>query len=345
MGNSNLIPVILKPDYKTFYNIPKIYSYDNLNFFIVIGGRGIGKTTGLSYQVISNYNKRGSEFVYVRRYIQEIKKTKELFNSIAKGITTRGRANGAYEYIFKKKRIGYCIALTSQSTVKSGLDFTKVDTMIFDECILPRGGAYRYLGNEIEMFLELVSTVFRARKGYKVFLLGNNADIFNPYWDYFKIPTFNDIYIDKERHLYCEKAKNSAQLLELEKETPLYKLTQGTQYWEYHYNNEVLVHGRMPRIVPKPMKMSLLCRIVLNEYTLNIYRVKLTNIYVEARNKVIKDKYSYVIIENGVVNQYYAGIYKKSDIRAFILAMFYDGGDSYESPLAYGLLSTFVELI
>lgn len=341
----NKIPMLLTLDYKTFLNVPRLYSYPNLHFYIIIGGRGIGKTTGLSAQVISNYNKRGKEFVYVRRYMEEIRKTKELFTPVAKGVTTRGIAKGAYEYIYNKKRIGYCIALTAQNTIKSGLNFTNVDTMIFDECILPRGGLARYLNDEITLFLELVSTVFRARKDYKVFLLGNNADIFNPYWEYFNIPNFKDIYIDKSRCLYCEKAKNSPQLLEIEEETPLYKLTQGTTYWDYHYNNEILSSGRTPNVIPKPMKLTLICRLVLNVYTLNIYRYKVDNIYVELKEKKIKDSYTYVITENNNANQFFVNLYRKSDAKKFIDAMYYDGGDYYDSQKAFALLTTFMEMI
>lgn len=339
------IELLIKPDYRTFFNVPRLYSYPEIHVYTVIGGRGIGKTTGLSVQVINNFNKRGEEFVYVRRYITELKKAKGLFDPIAKDVKVKGISHGAYEFTHSKRRIGYGLALTAQQTFKSGMDFSRVTTFIFDECILPRGGAYRYLENEIEMVLELISTIFRARKNYKIFFLGNNADIFNPYWEYFKIPNFQKNYIDKARGLYCEKAKNSAKLLQIEQETPLYKLTLGTNYWEYHYNNEVLFSGKKAKVIPKPMKATLLCRIILNEYTLNIYRYKYDNIYVESRTKVIKDEYAYTIIENSEPNQYYVKVFRNSDVRKFIDSMFYNDGDAYDSEKTYALMSTFMDLL
>ena len=339
------IPLVISPDYTTFFAVPRMYSYKGVNVYIIIGGRGIGKTTGFGVQCICNYNKRGEEFAYMRRYITELKKTKGLFDPIAKGVTVKGLSHGAYQFMANKKRIGYGLALTAQQTFKSGMDFSKVTTLIFDECILPRGGAYRYLENEIEMVLELISTVFRTRKNYKVFLLGNNADIFNPYWEYFNIPNFEKNYIDKERGLYCEKAKNSAKLLEIEMDTPLYKLTKGTAYWDYHYNNEVLTKNKHVRIIPKPMKCTLLCRSVLNGFTLNIYRHKLDRIYIEYRDKIIKDEYSYMIMEDGVLNIYYGNLYKKSDAKKFIDAMYYGDGDDYDSQKSKALMDVLMDTL
>ena len=93
--------------------------------------------------------------------------------------------------------------------------------MIFDEAILPRGGSYRYLDNEIEMLFELISTVFRDRTDYRIFILGNNADIFNPYFDYFSIPPFERSYIDVDRGLYCELAKDMPKAIECKSYMPV----------------------------------------------------------------------------------------------------------------------------
>ena len=99
---------------------------------------------------------------------------------------------------------------------------------------------YKYLPDEIHAFFELVSTITRTRKNYKIIIIGNNADIFNIYFDYFKVPSFDGIYVDKTRGLYCELSKINPDLLKVEQETPLYKLVNGTPYGEYHYNNKPL---------------------------------------------------------------------------------------------------------
>ena len=338
------IELKIKPDYKKYVNVNRWFSYP-CAFYLIIGGRGIGKTTGLNIWNIGDFIKNGNEFLYVRRYITELKKTKTMFDPIINNsVTVQGLSHGLFEWRVGKTRIGYGGALTAQQTFKSGVDFSKVTTLVYDEAILPRGGSYRYLENEIEMLFELISTVFRDRVGYRVFILGNNADIFNPFFDYFKIPKFDKQYIDVERGLYCELAKNSAVLLEAEQQTPLYKLTKGTQYWEYHYNNKVLTVENT-RIGPKPMNSQLICRLIINEYTLNIYRYKISEMFVELRNKKIKDSYSFVILENDEANRHYIKEYREADLSKFIRMAYFTGNALFENDKADALFKIFLESV
>ena len=343
-----LVPMklLIKPDYEKYINVNRWFSYNDINFYVIVGGRGIGKTTGLGIHVLQDWIKDGSEFVYVRRYIKELQKAKGFLAPIGNPEPkVIGLSTGAMAWVHNKKRIGYGLALSSQQSFKSGFDFRNVKTLIYDEAILKRGGMYRYLDNEVEMLFELISTIFRDRTGYRIFILGNNADVFNPYWQYFKIPRFERNYIDKERGLYCEMGSNSPVLLEAEKQTPLYKLTQGTAYFKYHYENEILGHKNEIRIAPKPMKCQLLCRLVANEYTLNIYRVKIDEIYVEIRDKVIKDEVSFVIMSDMELNYYHVQELRNMDVFKFISHMYYLDGAIYESELAYAVMSNVMELL
>lgn len=344
MEKSNKTPIVLKikPNFKKYVNVNRWMSFDGISFYLIIGGRGIGKTTGLDIWNVGDFKKNGNEFVYTRRYINELKKTKSMFDPILNKVEVRGLSHGLFQWEVNKTRIGYGCALTAQQTFKSGVDFTKVNNLIYDEAILPRGGSYRYLDNEIEMFFELISTVFRDRTGYKVFILGNNADIFNPYFDYFNIPPFEKTFIDKERGLYCEMAKNSAELLEAEKATPLYKLTKGTQYFDYHYNNKVLINTTA-RICPKPLNVQLIARIIINDLTLNLYRHKISDIFVELRDKKIMDNYSFVIYENEKPNYHYIKELKGSDLFKFIHASYYMGNTMFETEKTAAVYTMFID--
>lgn len=342
MAKTDEIVLKIKPNFTKYVNVNRWFSYDGVSFFLIIGGRGIGKTTGLNIWDIGDFKKNGNEFLYVRRFINELKKTKTMFDPLVNKVQVRGLSHGLMQWEINKARLGYGAALTAQQTFKSGVDFSKVHTMIYDEAILPRGGSYRYLDNEIEMFFELVSTVFRDRTDYRVFILGNNADIFNPYFDYFNIPSFERSYIDVDRGLYCELAKNSVQLLEAEKQTPLYKLTKGTQYFDYHYNNKVLTMQET-RIAPKPLNVQLICRIIVNDFTLNIYRHKLAEMYVELRDRVIADNYSFIIYENQKPNYHYIKELKSSDLFNFIHTTFYTGGAIFENDKASAIFNIFIE--
>lgn len=336
-------PIILKP-LPYFINFNRYFSYTHCSTFIIIGGRGIGKTTGFALKSAKDFLKDGEQFVYVKRYKTEASKSKDLFSKVMRDVTTAGIKAGAFTYNYKKEVMGWCIPLTTASSFKSGCDFSKVTKICFDEAILKRNGTYRYLQDEVVTFFELISTIVRTRKNYKIFILGNNADLFNIYFDYFKVPRFDNIYVNKERGLYCELSAINPLLLEKEKETPLYALTKGTAYGDYHYNNAVLVTDNY-RLDVKQAIDKLLIRIVYNTFTLNIYRHNGSEIFVELRDKIIKDATTFVIMENNNPNYYYIGMFRKSDIYKYITYAYYNDFISYESNKCAEIFSLFIEEI
>lgn len=315
------ITLTIKEDYDKYINFNR---YFGLPFvvFLLTGGRGIGKTTGFNITAIKQNNKNGSEFVMVRRYASELSKIKTSFDSIASGITTHGLGKGAFEYRYKHKRIGYGLTLATFQAFKSGMDFSKVNLLCFDEAILMPHSKLSYLPNEVTSFLELISTIFRDKKKYRIFILGNNLDIFNPYFEYFKIPKFKDTYTDSNRGIYCEMVKDKKAFIEASRETPLAKLTQGTQYWDYHYKNEVLDTNPM-NIDVKGDKDYLLFRMIVNGKTINFYYHSSDTIFAELRDKVINDDLSMTIMSNGKVNYYFMRMFKSSDIGKMLSAKYY----------------------
>ena len=56
-----------------FYDYHRILSY-NCPVNILIGERGCGKSYGAKKYVIEQYNKKRSQFLYLRRYDNELKK-------------------------------------------------------------------------------------------------------------------------------------------------------------------------------------------------------------------------------------------------------------------------------
>ena len=76
----------IQPDYTRFVNINRYFSMDNMNVFILTGGRGIGKTTGLNIHDLQEYMNKGNEFVYIRRYKTEIIKAKTMLDPLCDGI-------------------------------------------------------------------------------------------------------------------------------------------------------------------------------------------------------------------------------------------------------------------
>ena len=313
-----------------YFNFNRIFSYNYCSTFILIGGRGIGKTTGACIKVAKNYIKKDEQFVYVRRYKNEIKKSKTIFSKILLNVKNKGIGSGGFEYIYKGGVFGWAIPLSTAISFKSGINFDRVSTIIFDEAILPRKSPYKYLPDEIHAFFELVSTITRTRKNYKIIIIGNNADIFNIYFDYFKVPTFDGIYVDKERGLYCELSKINPDLLKVEQETPLYKLVNGTPYGEYHYNNKPLTSDEY-NIDVKVNTDELLIRLIYNNYTLNVYRHNNYKLFIEFKDKAIKDNISFILYEGNNPNYYYIGLFRKSSIYKWITYAYYNNAVFYDS--------------
>ena len=298
-----------------YYNVSKSYSYD-MFMHIIMGGRGIGKTTSFLIKGIQNFINRGEEFIYLRRYKTEIKNfvNKDSISKIADGIIYKGDGAGGYSLTCDNIQVGYCIPLSTTRSYKS-VNFDKVTMIIFDEAIVKRGGKYFYLSDEVVTLLEFISTVIRTRNNVKVFILGNNEDLFNPYFEYFKIPPFDGrIYTDRKKGIYVELAKNSPVLLEKESKTSFFKLIKDTDYGEYHYNNEVLSSSNLS-IINKPSNCSLYCRLVIHKETYNLYTFVNTNqelcLFVEHRNKIIEDDKTYILVDDKGANYYYINIYRR----------------------------------
>lgn len=334
----------IQPDYTRFVNINRYFSMDNINVFVLTGGRGIGKTTGLNIHCLQEYINKGNEFVYIRRYKTEIIKAKTMLDPLCDHISCKGTGSGTFEFQYGGVRIGYGISLTASLSVKSGMDFSKVTTIVFDEYILPPGGNIRYLKDEITMIFELISTIVRARTNYKIFFLGNNVDMFNPLFAYFNVPFFKYSYTDKERGLYCEMAKTKQELYVEEQKTPLYKLTQGTDYAKYHYENEVLKTAK-GTIGEKDRNAKLMFRLIYEGTTLNIYRNKVDELYVEFRDKVISDDISLELMKNNRPNYYNITLFRNHAYKGILDICYYAKRVIYNNDKAIQLLDYIMDLI
>lgn len=179
-----------------FYDYGELLSKNgNINF--LIGGRGCGKTFGFKEWAIRDFLKTKKQFVYLRRYKEELAKISTFFVDIqAEGLFPKaefkveGGKNGAKFYI-NNQCCGYAAALSSQVTLKS-VPFNNVNKLCFDEFLLEKSH-YSYLPNEPFYFMNIIETVSRLRIGkplkeqLRVFAIGNPTSIVNPYFDYFNI--------------------------------------------------------------------------------------------------------------------------------------------------------------
>lgn len=296
-----------------YYNIAKPLSY-NPFISLLVGGRGIGKTTTCLIYALSNFSNKGEQFVYLRRYTGEIAsfRDKKSLDTIVDNVIYKGDGNKGLNIMIGDETIGYAIALSKYLSYKSS-DFSKVTTIIFDEMTIKVGSNIRYLVDEVNTFFEMISTIIRLRKNVRIFCIGNNADLFCPLINYFKIPMNKQVYYDSEKRLYFELCSTSKELKDKEKETPLYHLLHNTTYGQYHYDNKVLTN-KVGIIGVKPKDSELCFRIVFDNNTINIYRYNemgLNKCYCEFKKKAIVDKLSYVLMSKGNINYYYLNRLKK----------------------------------
>lgn len=337
------LPLKLNNENDIYYNCKKPYSYGS-NFIGVDGGRGIGKTTTFGIDCFKQVEK-GNQFVWLRRYKPEIRELihKDSFSNIIDGLVYKGDGNGGAQIMYENTLCGYLIPLIKYRDYKS-VNFDKVTRIIFDEAFVMETIAYRYLQDEIKIFWEMVSTIVRTRKNYKIILLANNEDTFNPYYRFFKVPIFKGVYIDKDRGLYFEHAEPSAKLVEKEKETPLYDMIKGTSYADYHYGNKNINEDKSIKIIQKPKDCKLMFRLEINDKTINCYlfnNENTTSLFIEYRDKIIDDNITYHLCKDNKPNYYYVDLYKKK-LKHFIQRLYYTDNNIYCDNENSGLLFNWV---
>ena len=236
---------------KRYYNKDRLFSYNEfLNFSI--SERGLGKTTCAKMWCVDDFKSKKKRFVWIRRYNSELvgdRKTKtegcikDFFKKIEKyypndKLETRG--NRAY---INGEDAGVFVALSMSQSMKS-VDFPDVNKIIFDEFIIQKNKALTYLSNEVILFLDFLSTVFRPMAGQEkqtVWLMANSITFANDYFFYFNIKPFRQTYYhDKKRGIVVEQCKNEV-YRELVRQTQFGRLIAGTQYESYAIDNEYLL--------------------------------------------------------------------------------------------------------
>lgn len=222
-----------------WYNIDDTLSHNCL-FNFVVGPRGVGKTYSAKNRAIKNWLKKGEQFVYVRRYKEEVKQARldEVFADIAEAYPDHEFTSKFKVFFCDGEIMGWAIPLSDAVKYKS-TPFPKVTLIIFDEFIIDVG-LTRYLPGEVKSFLELYSTIARLRDVTVVFL--SNAITFtNPYFLYFDLeePTAKN-KIRKKGDILVQYVE-SPDYTKAASETRFGKIIEGTDYARYANENDFLL--------------------------------------------------------------------------------------------------------
>lgn len=237
----------MKKTKREFFD-PKLTMSYHAPLTMVVSMRSYGKTYGFTKAAIRDYIRKGEQFVYVRRYGAELKKSfPKIFDDIAahnefpgyvfkvvgeEGFIARdphvddpdSKAKPAWD------KICFAIPLSSQANYK-GVAFPKVTKIIFDEFIRVLRTPPGYLRDDVGAFLDLYKTVSRDRENVYAYLLGNSCDLTNPYFIFAGI---NDEPNDgftwyRNKTILLNYAKN-VQFANEERETIVGRLVAGTPY-------------------------------------------------------------------------------------------------------------------
>lgn len=232
---------------KGYYNIAPLLSYKALLNFDT-GGRSTGKTYSFKKWAISDWEKTGGQFLYLRRYKSEIKDIGKFFDDIPhKGLPLNVKGHT----LMCGKEIMGCAMPLSTAITKKSVPFPKVNKGLFDEFITPEKTFHRYLKDEAFQFFEFYDTVSRLRidpktgeelplnKLFRMVFFANNVSLLNPYYLFFNaFPKPNkrftrigdDIVVGQYRNKLFEQTR---------KNTRFGRLIAGTAYGDYAIDNEV----------------------------------------------------------------------------------------------------------
>lgn len=224
-----------------WYNYDRALSYNAL-FTFILTTRGLGKTYGAKLKVINKFLKKGEQFIYVRRYKDELSTVSTFFNDII--------ANGEFKdhkfkvvgktFYIDDEICGYAIPLSISQRLKS-TSYPNVTTIIYDEFIINKGNI-QYLRDEVYTFLEFFETVARKRDNVRAIFLANNVSLINPYFQYFNcIPKNNNRFtLAQDGEVLVEVFKDEV-FNEEKYKTKFGKLIKHTTYGNYAIENESLL--------------------------------------------------------------------------------------------------------
>ena len=222
-----------------WYDINKTLSYNCL-FNFIIGSRGCGKTYGAKKRAIKLFLDKGYQFVYLRRYAEELEETAPTYfddilaNNEFPDVAIEYRGG---VYYINDQIAGYSMALTKAKSYKS-IAFPLVYFIIFDEFLIEETGYSRYLKNEVESFLGFYMSIDRYR-GCTVFFLANAVTMVNPYTLYFNISLPYGSNITRKGDVLLQLVEDK-EYIENRKKTRFGKLIEGTKFSEYAVENKFM---------------------------------------------------------------------------------------------------------
>lgn len=175
-----------------YYSLERIQKIKNVQYYMIYGERSNGKSYAVDKEMLDNFFTKGEEFVICKRYDEDMK-TKVCSTMLT---PLDDYISDTYDYKMKYYQgrwwaypndsdgkmvdcvtMGYSLAINQSDRIK-GSQFPKVTTILFEEFM---SQSATYLPDEVNLFLNVVSTITRYRTNVKIYLLGNAISKHSPY--------------------------------------------------------------------------------------------------------------------------------------------------------------------
>lgn len=189
-----------------YYNTDAIRT-KGAHYSFIIGERSNGKTTALLRDILKDFHETGGKGAVIRQMQEDIigHKGASLFNAIVAGDMVSELTDGNWSGVKYKNRayflskvdkngetvvmaepFCYIFALSQANHYKSN-SYPGIHTIVFDEFM---NAAKIYLVDEVQLFLNMVSTIVREKDVAKIFLIANTVSWNSPYFKKFGL---NDV--------------------------------------------------------------------------------------------------------------------------------------------------------
>ena len=174
-----------------WYTLDNILKHDS-QYYIIMGERSNGKTYATCKYLLDEYFKLGKQFAYIKRYDEDIKGKymnevfthldEYLLNEYGKRIKFyRGQwlvyDDGLDGKLAECEVIGFAFSIANVNRTK-GTSYPNVSNIIFEEFM---SIDCTYIQDELNLFLNVVSTIARQRNNVRVFMLANTISKYSPY--------------------------------------------------------------------------------------------------------------------------------------------------------------------
>ena len=179
-----------------WFNIEDLFNEcPDSQYYMIYSGRGKGKSYSTYKYIIDDYFKHGHHGFIMKRFESDMKgsRVSSLFSPLDEYVwenyqmKIRYYRNAFYMYIptedNKYPPISECElfchtgALNISDRLK-GMNYPQVKTIVLEEFMSMNS---RYLSDEVNLLMNIVSTVFRHRTDGRIILLGNAISKFDPY--------------------------------------------------------------------------------------------------------------------------------------------------------------------